>query len=132
MARHRLLGRAGVDHRRPLPAARRSDPIHREPKATKSSEAEFLAIGTGAARWLVEAAAIGTRRIEERMAEAVQLCRFFDPAAVDDALGVAALVGRFADGDLVSILAARSPEPRWPGTEHSLQPGTSVWKGVGQ
>ena len=88
---------------------RRSDPLHREPKARSAAEAAFLAIGPGAAAWLVEAAGVGTRSIEHKMAEAVELTKVFDRDAVDRALGQAAIACRFTIADLLSILTTPPP-----------------------
>ncbi|MFE7751100.1 IS21 family transposase, partial [Streptomyces sp. NPDC057428] len=76
----------------------------RTPKATNSDEAAFLMLGPGAASWLVEAAAAGTRRVKAKMAEAVALAKLYSTAEVDRALGTAAVTGRFAEKDLLSIL----------------------------
>jgi hypothetical protein len=86
-----------------------------------------LALGEGAAAWLIEAAAVGARHIERRMADAVALAKLWPPDQVDEALGVAAIAGRFAEGDLASILQARRAEVRRASSAHSLQPGTAVW-----
>ncbi len=64
----------------------------------------LLAIGAGAERWLVEAAASGALRVRSKMAEAVELAALVGDEAVDWALGLAAMAGRFDEGDLVSIL----------------------------
>jgi hypothetical protein len=64
-------GPASVDDAHYPP--RRRDPLQREPRPTKAGEAAFLALGEGAALYLIEAAAAGVRRIEARMAEAVAL-----------------------------------------------------------
>jgi hypothetical protein len=94
VARHRLLrpGQASIldEHYQP----RSQDPLHKEPRPTNPAEAAFLAIGEGAKAWLIEAAALGTRRIEARMAVAVALARVIDVARVDQALGLAAVAGR--------------------------------------
>lgn len=130
-ARHRLVaaGQASIlDAHYPQ---RRSDPLHKEPKATNPHEAAFLAIGEGAKAWLIEAAAVGARGIEHRMADAVALARILDPVRVDQALGLAAVAGRFAPGDLESILDARRDEPRRVDPGHSLQPGTAAWARLG-
>jgi hypothetical protein len=54
---------------------------------------------------------------------------------VDAALGTAATVGRFAEGDLISILDHQGEHDRTEPTSrsetHSLQPGTSAWSGFG-
>nr|WP_216699062.1 hypothetical protein [Arthrobacter sp. 35/47] len=67
-------------------------------KARTADEAEFLALGEGARTWLVEAAAAGAQRMNVKMAEAVTLAKIAGTAAVDRALGTAALHGRFAHG----------------------------------
>ena len=104
VARHDLLGAGGASiddaHYREHPA----DPLHRQPRAKRPSEAAFLALGEGAKLYLVEAAACGARRIETRMAEAVTLASLHGQSAVDTALGLAAMAGRFGAGDLDSIL----------------------------
>lgn len=110
---------------------RRSDPLHPQPKATNPHEEAFLAIGEGATAWLIEAAGSGARGIEARMADAVALCGVMDRATIDQALGLAAMAGRFGAGDLESILAARRDEPRRADPGHSLQPGTSAWSQLG-
>ena len=131
VARHTLVapGHASIlDEHYP---ERRSDPLHKEPKATNPHEAAFLAIGEGAKAWLIEAAAVGARGIEARMADAVALARILDRVRVDQALGLAAMAGRFAPGDLESILDARRSEPRRADPGHSLQPGTAAWARLG-
>ncbi len=108
----------------------------RTPRATTPEEAAFLALGPGAASWLTEAAAAGTRRIRAKMAEAVTLAKLHGPEAVDRALGTAAIAGRFTDGDLLAILDHQRHGPTSPpiraSETHSLQPGTSVWARLGQ
>jgi len=107
-------------------------PLARQPKATNSAEAEFLAIGEGARTWLIEAAAAGTPRVKVKIAEAVTLARLHGADRIDWALGYGAMFGRFADGDLVSILEANPPgRPRRAGDAHSLQPGTAAWAQLG-
>jgi transposase len=107
----------------------------RTPKATCAEEAAFLALGPGAASWLTEAAAAGARRVRPKMAEAVALAKLHGVAQVDRALGTAAIASRFAENDLISILAhhaGREPaEPTRAGEDHSLQPGTSAWSRFG-
>lgn len=107
----------------------------RTPRATSPAEAAFLALGPGAAAWLVEAAAAGARRIRSKMAEAVALAKLHPATEVDQALGTAAIAGRFAENDLIRILthqAGREPaEPTRAGEAHSLQPGTSAWSNFG-
>jgi transposase len=108
----------------------------RKPKASSAEEAAFLMLGPGAASWLVEAANTGVRRIKPKMAQAVTLAKLYSTAQVDRALGTAAITGRFADADLLSILdyqAGRDgTEPTRASETHSLQPGTSAWASFGQ
>ena len=105
--------------------------LNRAPKARTAAEAQFLAIGDGAAQWLAEAAATGTRRVRAKMAAAVQLAVLHGAAAVDRALGQAAAAGRFADADLAAILthqaAAAGGQPCRAGEQHTLAQGTSGW-----
>jgi hypothetical protein len=105
-------------------------------EAVTDAEAAFLAIGDGARAWLIEAAAAGATRVRAKMAEAVELAALAGTAAVDAALGTAALAGRFADGDLLSIAgyqaAAHADGQAAVADEaHSAQPGTSAWAGFG-
>jgi hypothetical protein len=69
------------------------------------------------------------------MAEAVALSKLYSVAEVDRALGTAAVTGRFADKDLLSIVDYQAghehTEPVRRGEEHSLQPGTSAWSSFG-
>lgn len=107
----------------------------RTPKAASAQEAAFLALGPGAAAWLVEAAAAGARRIRPKMAEAVALAKLHGAGEVDRALGTAAIAGRFADNDVLRILAHQAGReidtPSRAGETHSLQPGTSAWSNFG-
>jgi len=103
----------------------------------RADERAFLALGVGAERWLVEAAAIGAQRVRSKMARAVELAALVGADAVDDALGLAAVAGRFDDGDLASILDHRaagrsSLEVVRADDGHSAQPGTSAWKDLGR
>ena len=132
VARHRRStpGRPMIDdaHYPPRPAG----PLARQPKPASAAEAEFLAIGDGACTWLVEAAAAGTSRLKTKMAQAVDLARLHGQTRVDWALGHAAMFGRFADGDLASILAAHPPGQRRRADDvHSLQSGTAAWGRLG-
>ncbi len=70
------------------------------------------------------------------MAEAVELAALAGTAAVDAALGTAAVAGRFGDGDLLSIAgfqaAGHAGGPAAVADEaYSVQPGTSAWAGFG-
>jgi transposase len=131
VARHPRVGPGGasiVDAHYP---PRRPDPLERPAKATNRAEAAFLDLGEGARRWLAEAAAVGARGIEARMSDAVALAKVAGAARVDEALGVAAFAGRFAPGDLASIVDARPDQPRRADPAVSLQPGTSAWAALG-
>ena len=103
-------------------------------KARTTAETQFLAIGEGARAWLIEASAAGTVRIRAKMADAVQLAALLGSDRVDEALGIAAIAGRFAEADLASITGHRGAAP--PSTDkvsadetHSTQPGTASWAG---
>jgi hypothetical protein len=70
------------------------------------------------------------------MAEAVALAKLHPPGEVDRALGTAAVAGRFAENDVLRILAHQAGrdigKPTVSASEtHSLQPGTSAWSGFG-
>lgn len=114
---------------------RRDHHGERIPRATSPEETAFLALGPGAASWLIEAAATGTRRIRPKMAEAVTLAKLHPPAEIDRALGIAAVAGRFAEDDLIAIVThhagRQAAEPTRTGEGHSLQPGTSAWSQFG-
>jgi hypothetical protein len=113
-------------------------PLGRRPRARTTAEAQFLALGEGAALWLVEAATAGCARMRTKMAEAVDLAALHDPATVDRALGQAATAGRFGHGDLAAILThhATSAEggigEHRAGEDHSLAQGTAGWAGLGE
>ncbi len=106
------------------------------PKPRTAAELAFLQLGQGANSWLVEAAAAGARRIRAKMAEAVDLSKLHSPDAVDRALGTAAMTGRFADRDLISILdyqvTHEHADPVRRSENHTLQPGTAAWSTFGQ
>jgi len=116
-------------------------PDHREKvpgdyaiKARSAGEAEFLGIGAGARAWLLEAAAAGTTRMNVKMADAVARAKISGIIPVDEALGEAATYGRFATGDLASILGAsnsRAPIHR-ADEATSLAQGTIGWAAIGQ
>lgn len=130
IARHQLAHKGETvvcdDHYPP-----RRTSVERTPKASNPHEQAFLEIGDGAARWLVEAAAVGTRQITQRMAEAVALTKLHPRHKVDEALGLAAIAGRFGSGDLPAILDVRQGQPVQPPSEGSLQNGTSRWASFG-
>jgi transposase len=134
VARHPLVnaGQASInDEHYPK---RSGDPVARVPRATKASEAAFLALGDGATRYLVEAAASGVRGLERKMAEAVTLATLHGAPSVERALGIAAIAGRFSGGDLESIIVHASGAPvaaMVPPAEHSLAAGTGPWSALG-
>lgn len=107
------------------------------PRARTDAEAAFLAIGDGAERWLIEAAAAGAQRVRSKMARAVEFASLLGTDRVEQALGLAAVAGRFDDTDLASILdhlatgGANLDLVRADET-HSVQPGTSGWEAFGR
>ncbi|MGK7313613.1 MAG: Mu transposase domain-containing protein, partial [Candidatus Longimicrobiales bacterium M2_2A_002] len=139
VARHEVstpgTPRLDLSHYPPRSASRILD--HR-PQPRTPEEATFLALGPGAASWLVRAAAAGTARINVKMGQAVEFAAVYGQAEVDAALAAAAQAGRFAEGDLPSILRhrRRTADPEGvvvPIAEgHSLQPGTAQWHEVGR
>ena len=137
VARHPLTtpGRPSInDQHYP---ARPAGALERRPRARSEQEREFLQIGEGAERWLKRAAAEGTARIRRKMAEAVDLAKLHGTGAVNEALERCASYGRFADGDLASILAHQQtatviPLPVRAPEESSLQRSTRSWEGFGQ
>ena len=137
VARHPLTtpGRPSINdaHYPPRPAGA----LERRPRARSPQEREFLAIGEGAERWLKRAAAEGTQRIRRKMAEAVDLAKLHGSGPVNEALERCASYGRFADGDLVSILAHQQtaiviPLPQRASEERSLQHSTRGWERFGR
>ncbi len=85
----------------------------------------------------MEAGAAGAARVRTKMAQAVELARALGADRVDQALGLAAIAGRFDDGDLTSILdhlaASGQPDELVIADEaHSAQPGTSGWERLGR
>lgn len=135
VARHRCTGpgqpRLLEEHFPPASPG----PLARTPRARTGEEAAFLALGDGAAAWLREASAAGSRRIRAKMAHAVALAKLGDPAAVNWALGHAAVTGRFAEADLTAILAHRASAGTGPSRAASetasLAQGTGGWAGFG-
>jgi hypothetical protein len=137
-------------HRLSTPGQPRIDPAHypprpdgaapRQPRPQSAAESEFLAIGGGAAAWLVAAGAQGADRVRRKMADAVALAKLYGAAAVSQALSEAAAAGRFADGDLLCLIEHqrhRAPSAMAVGTPGgtegwSLQPGTAAWEGFGR
>ncbi|MFB6632158.1 hypothetical protein ACFCWY_19890 [Streptomyces sp. NPDC056362] len=105
-----------------------------QPRLRPRSEAEvaFVGIGTGAGRWLKEAGPAGASRIGAKMAHAAELAAVLGSDRVDQALGLAATAGRFAEDDIVSILehiAVSKPAGQVVRADeaHSVQNGTIAW-----
>jgi transposase len=107
------------------------------PRARTPKEIAFLELGEGARRWLIEAAASGATRVRSKMDKAIELAAALGAGPVEEALGLAAIAGRFADDDLVSILD-HLRQAGVPGDVvivdegHSVQPGTGPWGRFGQ
>jgi transposase len=140
VARHRLSTpgnpRISLAHYPDHPQQPDGSPRPPRVKAATAEEEAFLVIGPGAVAWLTEAAAAGASRVRAKMAEAVELAALAGTAAVDAALGAAALAGRFGDGDLLSIVCHQAAGPAdGPAAAadetYSAQPGTSGWAGFG-
>jgi hypothetical protein len=135
VARHRLTtpGRPSIRDEHYPP--RRAGALERRPRAQSVDEQAFLAIGTGAERWLVAAAAAGATRLRRKLAEAVALAKLHGNGDIDEALAVAADAGRFGDGDLAAILAHRGARviefPARASEQASLQRSTRSWEGFG-
>jgi hypothetical protein len=102
------------------------------------TELAFVSLGAGAERWLVEAGATGAQRMRTKMTQAVELAALFGVDVVDQALGLAAIAGRFGDGDLVSIIerlriedaAVYAVTAAIADDVHSTQPGTAAWESL--
>jgi hypothetical protein len=73
-------------------------------------------------------------RITQKMAEAVALAKIAGQADVDQALGTAAIHGRFAHKDLASILNAAGlrADTHTASETQSLTQGTRGWAAIGQ
>ena len=141
-------GREAARHRLTTPGNPRIDPshypertrnpLHPKPRPTNPEEAAFLGLGPGAERWLILAAASGTERIRTKIRRATELAALVGVEPVERALGLAAEAGRFADGDLESIvdhlrLMGQRSVPLEPGDhDDTLQPGTGAWGLVGR
>jgi hypothetical protein len=111
-------------------------PRQPRPRPRTAAEAAFLELGEGAARWLIEAAAAGTQRVRSKMARAVELAAVVGAANVGQALGMAAITGRFAEEDLPAIVdhlavAGQASAAVTADEAHSAQPGTSSWAALG-
>ncbi len=116
--------------------ARDSDPLNRTPQAGTGAEQQLLALGPGAAGWLVAAGEAGASRVRAKMCRAVGLAKIIGAERVDWALGHAGVMGRFADGDLESIIDHRASAKAGAASQasegHSLQPGTAAWEALGR
>lgn len=134
VARHRRAtpGRPAIDDSH-FPQRDDKIPGDYRIRARSTSEQRFLALGPGAEVWLKEAAALGTERMIAKMAHAVELSVLGGRADVDWALGHAAVHGRFATGDLDSILASKGLDPTRRGASEniSLAQGTMGWNLLG-
>ena len=138
VARHRLStpGRPRIDpaHYPEHPQHPDGGPRTPRPRAATPAEKAFLTLGPGAHAWLVEAAAGGAQRVRGKMADAVELAALIGAATVDQALGIAAAAGRFAEADLLAIVEHRAAgastvELVHADETHSVQPGTASWAG---
>jgi hypothetical protein len=138
VARHRLTtpGRPAINdaHYPPRPPGA----LDRRPRARSEEEQAFLQVGPAAEGWLIKAAAAGTQRVRRKMAEAVDLSKLHGADQVNRALETCARAGRFADGDLASVLAhqARTRGGElllFPAKESSsLQRSTRAWESFGR
>jgi transposase len=136
VARHQLTtpGRPSIhdEHYPPRPPGA----LERRPKAASADEQAFLAIGPGAERWLIAAAAAGTTKLRRKLAEAVALAKLHGADQVDEALQAAAGAARFGEGDLAAILAHRGGQviafPARASEHQSLQRSTRSWEGFGR
>ena len=85
---------------------------------------------------MIKAAASGAQRVRRKMAEAVDLAKLHGTVEVERALRACADAGRFADGDLASILAHQQQAGElilFPAPEaRSLQHSTRSWEGFGR
>lgn len=137
VARHRQAmpgnPQLNLDH---YPARSTSKILDHRPEPRTPEEAAFLALGPGAAAWLVKAAAAGTGKMRVKMDQAVQFAAIHGRDEVDAVLAAAAQAGRFAEGDLASILRHRQRAVSNDGVvvalseAHSLQTGTGRWQEV--
>jgi transposase len=111
-------------------------PRQPRPRPRTAAEEAFLNLGEGAGRWLTEAAAAGAQRVRSKMARAVELAAVVGADRADQALGLAAITGRFGDHDLAAILdhlavAGAAGELVSADEAHSAQPGTGGWAAFG-
>ncbi|MDQ3709416.1 MAG: IS21 family transposase [Actinomycetota bacterium] len=115
---------------------RSTAPAGKTPRARDAAEQAFLDLGDGARSWLIEAAASGAHRVRAKLVEALELARLVGAEPVDQALGVAALAGRFGDGDLAALLDHHRHNGQasalQPSGNASLQQGLSGWEALGR
>ena len=119
--------------RRALPRAPQRAPRATSP-ATSRSEEQFLALGEGAKRYLVEGAATRSPAPRSSHGRGRPLAALHGAGPVDEALGLAAMAGRFCEGDLESIIVHAAGALRVravPPPEHSLAQGTAAWSALG-
>ena len=134
-------------HQRTVPGQPRHDPAHvgpavpgplaRTPRARTADEAAVLALGPGAAPWLVAAA--GTARMRRTRAVAGSLARFHGPEAVAAALSTAADLERCGGDDLLALVRHQASGPsdapggavRRAGEQPSRHAGPRAWTGFG-
>lgn len=105
------------------------------PRPQSDAERDFLALGAGAERWLISAAASGVPRIRTKMRQAVELGALFGSERVDEALRRAAQAGRFAEHDLGAILEhcdGDEPQLVTADARFSVQRGTKAWEVLGR
>lgn len=138
VARHRLstpgTPRIDLAHYPDHPQDPTGAPRVPRPRARTSAERDFLALGDGARAWLIEASAAGTVRIRAKMTAALELAALVGTDQVDAGLGIAATAGRFAEGDLATIVdhhlsGAAVADLVIADETHSAQPGTTSWAG---
>ena len=137
VARHRTStpGNPRIDlaHYPDHPQTPDGGPRPPKPRPGSRAEAAFLALGPGAHSWLVEA---GAQRVRSKMTAALELAALAGSGRVDEALGIAAAAGRFAEGDLLAIVEHRAdgaPAATLVVADeaHSAQPGTAAWAALG-
>ncbi len=111
-------------------------PTRRRLRPADGTELAFCALGPEAETWLRAAAAQGVSRIRSKMAQAVVLAAGVGRDEVARGLQLAAVAGRFDDGDLVAIvdhqkLCVPAAELVVADEAYSAQPGTGAWAGFG-
>jgi transposase len=137
VARH-LLTTPGTPRIEDAHYPERANPLEPKVRPATAEERAFLGIGEGARSWLIEAAAAGAARVRSKMRRTTELSVLVGTAQVDRALGLAAAAGRFAEGDLASILEHLRGEAReaqavlFAPEELSTQPGTGAWDVLGR